>query len=627
MSKICGFISSGLDPKAASQQLAQMASLLRHTPQASVLSEHLPGGGIALVTNPSSVGSQLTWNHDRSRCLGLIGHASGPNVDTARQDPAETAAAMWRLLDEPDYRGFERLSGAFAVVGWDSASGTLRLAGNRFGLAPLYYYSDQRVFAFASEVKAILAIVGPQELDWQSAADFFYIGHLVGQETLFKSIRTMLPGEVLTVRAGGVSARRYFTMTDLPVMDHREVSTQKLATLFTEAVARTAWRDQRHTLLLSGGFDSRMTLGTLCELGVRPRCVALEHAAEKAGADGKLAQLAARAVGIECELHPTRPDYTGSPDWLEVFYIIDGMLPNHDLFISQVYPELETSSGVIWDGLCLGTALGGTGVRSSGSDEGLNWLWAGRRLRRKMLKMALTPEAFHALNDEFEPRTRDELARFSAGENRFQNFFVAHRQRRRAGLGTYQLYTSKGEVVTAGMDRDFLDYALAVPESLKAGHRLSIEILRQHHPALARVPVISGSRFFAMDSGDVLPARPQTPSAGRLARPLRRAGRASGNLLRSVLPGQADAICAEPSSRLIVQVLERRMFDRPIYNRRLLLPLFAAFRRGNSALYRLFDTVFYIELWHLLFLDSQSDLLFNPRGLRAATQPPAPTAA
>ncbi len=62
-------------------------------------------------------------------------------------------------------------------------------------------------------------------------------------------------------------------------------------------------------------------------------------------------------------------------------------------------------------------------------------------------------------------------------------------------------------------------------------------------------------------------------------------------------------------------MLEEKHFDRPFYNKRLLRRLFSAYRNGHVMYHHLFTIVFYIELWHLLFVDEDSSILFDPRNL------------
>jgi hypothetical protein len=65
--------------------------------------------------------------------------------------------------------------------------------------------------------------------------------------------------------------------------------------------------------------------------------------------------------------------------------------------------------------------------------------------------------------------------------------------------------------------------------------------------------------------------------------------------------------------QLVIRILEEKHFDRPFYNKRLLRRLFSAYRNGHVIYHHLFTLVFYIELWHLLFLDEDSPLLFEPK--------------
>ena len=67
--------------------------------------------------------------------------------------------------------------------------------------------------------------------------------------------------------------------------------------------------------------------------------------------------------------------------------------------------------------------------------------------------------------------------------------------------------------------------------------------------------------------------------------------------------------------QLVIRVLKEKHFDRPYYNKKLLRRLFAAYRDGHVIYHELFTLVFYIELWHLLFVDADSPLLFHPRNL------------
>jgi hypothetical protein len=174
------------------------------------------------------------------------------------------------------------------------------------------------------------------------------------------------------------------------------------------------------------------------------------------------------------------------------------------------------------------------------------------------------------------------------------------------------------KAATPAVDADFLDYVLAIPQSLKHNHKFYVDMLRQHFPALTEVPVNSGGFEFRFDN-DELKKRDPTLLGDlklRLARALlflkiSFTARLSKGQARTgpVLPPRLSRLPVE----LVIEILEHKNFDRPFYNKRLLRRLFRAYRNGVVVYHNLFALVFYVELWHLLFVDEDSPLLFNPR--------------
>lgn len=62
----------------------------------------------------------------------------------------------------------DRLDGMFAIAIYDRRNNTIRLWRDRVGIKPLYYYWDGKRFAFASEIKALAALL-PEKLDPKQA--------------------------------------------------------------------------------------------------------------------------------------------------------------------------------------------------------------------------------------------------------------------------------------------------------------------------------------------------------------------------------------------------------------------------------------------------------------------------
>ena len=610
MSKICGLVDPTASREEVEGRLRSMAKVIRHRPDSPEHRLLFDGGGIAVIGNPSFP-EEKRWARDERRgtYLGMCGHVVG----------FEDAATLLGAFEERGEDLIGELNGAFAFAHYDSTERALRVVNDRHGFMPLYYCQDERgSFLFASEVKAILRVLGSRELDWQAVTDFFYIGHMVGQNTLFEGIYAMDSGQVLAHHDGLLKKRRYHDFTRTSLLSPEEVSTEKLAGLFVEAVGRRLRREGSNTLLLSGGFDSRLILGALNELGSPPELLTLEHERQAGGMDGKVAAAMARRLGLEIDYRRARKGFFTSLDAVETFYIQDGMIPTWELggeglFISEVYPEVDKDMGMVWDGLVLDDALGGAHQEFE-SRQTLEKFAKKRAINRLLLASILTPRHFLAADKGFMRRLQGELDEIPPSENRFKLFVIKHQGLRRMAIRPYQLYSTKVEPMTPVADSDFADYALNVPLGLRKNDRLYIELLRTQFPILAEVPVFSSGSLFRFDGDELRRQHGRGPGPGeRLNQVLGRASKAMGAV--GVPGGRRMRTDEQRSATLVIRVLEQKHFDRPIYNKRALRRMFAAYRAGNGAYHKLFMLAFYIELWHLLFVDKDSPMLFDPRGL------------
>jgi asparagine synthase (glutamine-hydrolysing) len=94
-----------------------------------------------------------------------------------------------------------RFRGMFAFVIWDANNRTLFCARDRLGKKPLYYFWNGRVFAFASEIKALLQHPEIQASFNESLLpEYLAFGYTCGEETLFRGIRKLMPGHHLSLR-------------------------------------------------------------------------------------------------------------------------------------------------------------------------------------------------------------------------------------------------------------------------------------------------------------------------------------------------------------------------------------------------------------------------------------------
>src|SRR5215831_9024758 len=96
------------------------------------------------------------------------------------------------------FKCLDRLNGMFAFAIWDSRRDLLFLARDRLGIKPLYYAETPAGFAFASEIKALLAIPRlERSVNLQALDQFMTFLWTPGPDTALKGIYKLPPAHYL----------------------------------------------------------------------------------------------------------------------------------------------------------------------------------------------------------------------------------------------------------------------------------------------------------------------------------------------------------------------------------------------------------------------------------------------
>lgn len=155
----------------------------------------------------------------------------------------------------------DHFNGMFAFALWDKRSSTLFLARDRFGVKPLYYYSDGRKFIFSSEIKAILAVPEVERsVNYHALNEYFTFQNVLTDLTLFDGVKILPAGHYLTVNAfsGQVSRPQMYWDFNFssPIKIDFDEAVEEVYRLFNQAVARQLMSDVPIASYLSGGMDS-----------------------------------------------------------------------------------------------------------------------------------------------------------------------------------------------------------------------------------------------------------------------------------------------------------------------------------------------------------------------------------
>lgn len=155
----------------------------------------------------------------------------------------------------------DRLNGMFAFAIWNRASQQLFLARDRYGVKPVYWWTDGKRFAFASEIKALLTLPDVRrQVCLPAVHQYFTFQNIFTDETLFEGIRLLPAGHTLSVSvaAGVGEPRKYwdyrFGTNELAISEDECVD--ELFDTFQEAAVRQLVSDVPIGSYLSGGMDS-----------------------------------------------------------------------------------------------------------------------------------------------------------------------------------------------------------------------------------------------------------------------------------------------------------------------------------------------------------------------------------
>ena len=277
---MCGFVG-GTDPRWAYSEA--LASLAHRGPDASGL----------LVDEPISIGfrrlkiidlddsaNQPMLSHDGSCRIAFNGEIYGferlRRTLEQRGHRFRTSSDTEVVLNaylEWGQQFVSHIDGMFAIAIWDANTDRLLLYRDRAGIKPLFYFHDGRSFAFASELKALEALLGPDRLDSDPTAlyDFLTYRYVPAPKTLYRQCRKLRPGHMLSLeprKAATPLVQAYWTL-EVPLEPEPvavETAAETVRGLVESSVRDQMIADVPLGFFLSGGVDSSVVVAAASRL-------------------------------------------------------------------------------------------------------------------------------------------------------------------------------------------------------------------------------------------------------------------------------------------------------------------------------------------------------------------------
>ena len=188
------------------------------------------------------------YNHiELSELLQKSGHILASGTDTE---------VLPHLYEEYGDTFITKLRGMFSLALWDKKRERLLLVRDRFGKKPLYYMRSEGGVAFASEIKALRAMV--PDADWclrdQGLYDYISLGFVPQPKSIFKEVNQVPAGSIMVFEKGQVQTKAYWD----PISRQEKTRRNGVRELIRDSVRLRLRSDVPVGVFLSGGIDSNV---------------------------------------------------------------------------------------------------------------------------------------------------------------------------------------------------------------------------------------------------------------------------------------------------------------------------------------------------------------------------------
>ena len=162
----------------------------------------------------------------------------------------------------------EKLDGMFAFSIYDRNSNKLLIFRDRLGVKPLYYYFNNSLFMFSSELKSFHQ--NPffcKEIDEESLSLYFQYGYILEPWSIFKNVYKLKAGHYLEIDLNKkqLSIQKYWDVSNTDKfldMNENEIL-NKIEKYLIEAFNYRMVSDVNIGVFLSGGIDSSIVTAIL----------------------------------------------------------------------------------------------------------------------------------------------------------------------------------------------------------------------------------------------------------------------------------------------------------------------------------------------------------------------------
>jgi len=242
--------------------------------------------------------------------------------------------------------------GMFAFAILDIQKRELLLARDHFGIKPLYYHLTDQVFAFASEIKALLQIPGIyRKANPQVVFDFLrYARSDYGADTFFRYVKQVPPAHFMIVSLDTVKDVEPVCYWDIDLTGENSSSfdeaSRELRDIFLDNIRLHLRSDVPVGAALSGGIDSSAVVS--CIRRIEPR-ILLHTFSYLADTPDNGEEKWAMKVGnsVNATIHTIRPSAKDLVSELDkIVYMQDQPFASTNMYAQYLVYKLAKQNGI-----------------------------------------------------------------------------------------------------------------------------------------------------------------------------------------------------------------------------------------------------------------------------------------
>lgn len=265
MPGIFGIISKGdIASESLKSQFARMAGLLNHLDYYEV-EKFETGNFIAgRIGIPYRGYKSIRLDNESSRGVIFDGYLYGFDHEPGASNPhlkePVSVFPLNRSLDLTDI--IQSINGSFTIAMFDISQDKILLATDKLGYRNLYYYQDDKVIAFAPEIKAFQGIDSFKPvINPEAVADYFNYHFVMGGRTFYQDVFHCYAATILRIDSRQLHPPLIYWKPEFSeeVDGDADAIMRKMYDLAGDAFQRQMGDHGNFMMALSGGMDSRLT--------------------------------------------------------------------------------------------------------------------------------------------------------------------------------------------------------------------------------------------------------------------------------------------------------------------------------------------------------------------------------